>query len=104
MMSEMTKDLIQKALDQDFNNANKAFGEIMNIKLSDALEQEKIRLANSVYNGIEPEDEDEDDEMELDLEMEEEEEDSESDSDAEESLGDEDEFEYEEDDEDADES
>lgn len=52
-MSEATKELIQMALDQDYNNANKAFGEIMTIKMNDLLDQEQIRLADQIYNGVE---------------------------------------------------
>ena len=85
-MSDAVKDLIQQAFDQDFNNAGKTFGEIMSVKLSDVLDQEKVRLADQIFNGAE---EDDDDQMELDLDMDEEEEDvSESDPDAEESMGD----------------
>lgn len=86
-MSDLTRDMIQQALDQDFNAASKTFGDIMSVKLSDVLDQEKVRLADQIFNGAE---EDDDDQMELDLDMDEEEEDvSESDPDAEESMGDE---------------
>lgn len=44
------------ALDQDYNNANKTFGEIMTIKMNDLLDQEKIRLADNIYNGSEDDD------------------------------------------------
>ena len=74
----MARELIQQALDQDYNNANKTFGEIMSSKLSDALDQEQIRIADQIYNGVEPDDEtdedimgDEDgDQLELDLDTE----------------------------------
>lgn len=61
-MTEMTSDLIKNALDQDFNKANDIFGEIMGTKVNDMLDQEKIRLSDQIYNGIEPE------QMELPLE------------------------------------
>jgi len=65
-MSEMTKELIQQALDQDFNKANATFADIMAVKMSDVLDQEQIKLADQVYNGVEPEDEDvEDDDIEM---------------------------------------
>ena len=64
-MSELTQDLIQNALDQDFNKANATFGEIMTMKMADLLDQEKINVAGQIYNGEEPEDEDQ---LELDLE------------------------------------
>lgn len=88
-MSDAVKDLIQQAFDQDFNNAGKTFGDIMSVKLSDVLDQEKVRLADQIFNGVEDAEE-EDDQLELDLEDETEEEEgvSESDPDAEESVGD----------------
>ena len=66
--------LVQHALDQDYNNANKVFGDIMGTRINDVLDQEKIKLSNQVYNGVDPEegDENEDDEqLELDLAYEE---------------------------------
>lgn len=81
-MSELTQDLIQHALDQDYNKANNTFGEIMTVKMSDLLDQEKIKLAGQIYNGEEPDEED--DQLELDLEDEEEAMDETEDSDIEE--------------------
>jgi hypothetical protein len=52
------QDLIQAALDQNYNHANDIFGNLMGEKMSDALEQEKIAVANQIYNGGEPEDDD----------------------------------------------
>ncbi len=77
-MSEAVKDMISQALDQDFNNANKTFNDVMTIKLTDLLDQEQVRLADNIYNGVEPDDEnqedimgDEDgDQLELDLDPE----------------------------------
>ena len=86
-MSELTQDLIQNALDQDFNKANSTFGEIMTMKMADLLDQEKINVAGQIYNGEEPEDEDQ---LELDLEDDQEEamdETEESDSEEEEEEG-----------------
>ena len=51
------QDLIQAALNQDYNHANDVFGNLMGEKMSDALEQEKIAIANQIYNGEEPEEE-----------------------------------------------
>jgi hypothetical protein len=59
-------DLVQFALDQNYNQANKIFDNMMGAKINDALDQEKIRLADQIYNGMDPEDED--DQMDLDLE------------------------------------
>ena len=66
------KDLIQHALDQDYNKANKVFGDMMGVKVNDLLDQEKIKLADQIFNDVEPEEDDEEDEDntqgELDLE------------------------------------
>ena len=76
-MSETIEDLIAKTQEKDFVAANDIFAELMQGKINDAMEQEKIRMAGQIYNGIEPEEmelgADEDDEqLELDLEDEEE--------------------------------
>jgi len=80
MMSELARALVQQALDQDFTTANKTFDDMMGSKLSDALDQEKVKIANSVYNGIQSEEDDHDeddllgdedgDQLELDLDTE----------------------------------
>jgi len=100
--NEYVKDLIANALDQDYNGANKIFGDVMTVRQNDLLDQEKIRLADQIFNGVEP-DEDEDDELgdedddqlELDLEAEdgdeEEEDEEESEYDDDEDYDDEDE-------------
>ena len=72
------QDLIKASLDKDYNNANKIFGEVMTIKMSDLLDQEKVRMADQVYNGAEEEpEEDPDLNDEEDLESEESEEETE---------------------------
>ena len=68
-------DLIQHALDQDYNKANKVFGDMMGVKVNDLLDQEKIKLADQIFNDVEPEEYDEEDDEdntqgELDLEAE----------------------------------
>jgi len=69
-MSEDTQTMIQQALDQDWNKANKTFSDMMSVKLQDVLDQEKVKLADQIYNGVEEiEDEDiDDDQLEMDLE------------------------------------
>ena len=63
------QDLIKASLDKDYNHANKVFGEVMTIKMNDLLDQEKVRLADTVYNGVPPEDEEiEDEDLEDDEE------------------------------------
>lgn len=48
-------DMLQSALDGDYVNADKSFAAILNDRLADAMDQEKVRIADSVYNGEEPE-------------------------------------------------
>jgi len=67
----MTDDMIQHALNKDYNKANQIFQDIMGAKVNDMLDQEKIRLADQIYNGAEPDEE----QLELDLEDEQEEDD-----------------------------
>ena len=65
-MSEI-KDLIQHALDQDYNKASDVFGQVMSIKTQEVLDQARIRLAGQIYNGGEVEqenDEEGDEELE----------------------------------------
>jgi len=78
---ESIQDMIKHSLDQDFNKANAAFGEVMTIKLDDLLTQEKANIAGTVYNDEEDvvdneddidDDEEEDHDEELDDEDEEE--------------------------------
>ena len=71
------QDLIKASLAKDYNNANKIFGEVMTIKMSDLLDQEKVRMADQVYNGAEEEEEELNDEDTEELESEEDEEDEE---------------------------
>ena len=71
-MSEETnpiEDLVQASLNQDYNTASDIFSELMNAKMADAVEQEKIAVANQIYNGGEMIDTEFDDE---DLELEDE--------------------------------
>ena len=49
------QDLIKASLEKDYNNANKIFGEVMTVKMTDLLDQEKVRMADQVYNGVEEE-------------------------------------------------
>ena len=71
------QDLIKASLDKDYNNANKIFGEVMTIKMTDLLDQEKVKLADQIYNGVpaeeeEPEIDDEDNMEEVEGEEEDE--------------------------------
>ena len=49
-MEQPTADLIKHALDQDYNKANEIFGDIMGQKVNDMLDQEKIKMADQIYN------------------------------------------------------
>ena len=72
------QDLVQNALDQDYNKAGKIFDNLMAVKLNDVLDAEKIRLADQIYNGVDHDDEDDedimgdedDDQLDLDLDAE----------------------------------
>lgn len=82
-MSETIEDLITKTHEKDFVSANKIFTSLMQDKISAAMDQEKIRVAGQIYNGMSPEDrdkDDDDDQLEFDLDDEDEEDDEEDDS------------------------
>lgn len=49
-------DLIKHSLAQDYNKANEVFGNVMTTKLTDLLDQQKVKIAGQIYNG-DPEDE-----------------------------------------------
>lgn len=49
------EDLINNVVDQDFAKAGPTFQELMQDRMDDALEQEKISVAGSIFNGEEPE-------------------------------------------------
>ena len=67
------RDMIQYAMDNEFSKANDIFGDVMTIKLNDLLDQEQIRIADQMYNGVEDDEIDPDEEqLELDLETEDE--------------------------------
>ena len=65
------EDLIQYSIDKNYTQANQSFGDVMTIKLNDLLDQEKIRMADQVYNGVE--DDPDEEQLELDLDREDEE-------------------------------
>ena len=72
------QDLIKASLDKDYNHANKIFGEVMTIKMSDLLDQEKVKMADQVYNGVPEEEEVEPEEEDLEATEEDEEEEEEA--------------------------
>ena len=56
---ENIEELVQSSFQQDYNKANKVFGDIMSAKLGDLLDQEQIAVANSIFSKEEPEVDDE---------------------------------------------
>lgn len=74
------EDMIQHALDQNYNKANDVFNDMMTVKMTDLLDQEKVKMADQYYNGVDPEEEgdEEDDQFELDLETEDDDEEEET--------------------------
>jgi len=51
------EDFIDSVINQDFSAAGPTFNEIMQSRVADALEQEKISVAGQIFNGADPEDE-----------------------------------------------
>ena len=60
---------VDDILTKNFAGAQTTFNDMLGNKLSDALDAEKVALAQQVYNGEEPDDEEQ---MELDLDPDEE--------------------------------
>lgn len=59
-MDNPIQELIQNAIDANYNAANNSFGSVINSKISDVLDLERERLANQFYNGISDTDEGDD--------------------------------------------
>lgn len=55
------EDLINTVIDQDFAKAEPTFKDIMSAKMDDALEQEKIAMADIMFNGAEVDEEESED-------------------------------------------
>ena len=68
---ENIEQLIQQAAEKDYATANTTFVDIMNQKLGDALEQERIKVSGQIYNGLESEEDEEQLELDLDDDTEE---------------------------------
>lgn len=58
------EDLINTVTTQDFSKAGPTFAEIMQDKMADALEQEKIAVADQVFNDAEAEGDIDDEDLE----------------------------------------
>lgn len=79
-MSPDTKlhDFIDAVVDKDFSKAAPTFHELLANKMSDALEQEKVAVADQMFNGAEAElDDDDPSEEEVDAALDELEDDTE---------------------------
>ena len=64
------QDMIQHAMNQEYSQANNIFGDLMTVKLNDVLDQETVRMADQIYNGVEEDEDPDEDQLELDLEAE----------------------------------
>jgi hypothetical protein len=60
-------DFIDQVLDQDFASAAPTFKDIMGDVMNQSLEQEKVKIADQMYNGVGSEAQTEPDVYELDL-------------------------------------
>lgn len=63
--------MIDLAASHQFNKATEIFNDIIGQKMTARLDQEKIAMANQVFNGVEPEEEG-DEQLELDMDDQEE--------------------------------
>lgn len=72
MDNEELNDLIDAIQNQNFNSAKDTFDSLLSDKLTDALDAEKIVVADTIFNGAE------DEQLELDLDPEEDEEEEET--------------------------
>lgn len=52
----------------DFNQSEKLFNDLLADKVADSLEAEKIAVADTIFNGVEPEVEEDSQEPEMELE------------------------------------
>lgn len=57
------EDLVNHITDQNFSKAEVSLNDILADKMNAALEQEKVAVANQIYNGVEQDEE----QLEMDL-------------------------------------
>ena len=74
-----TEDFIDSIMDKDFNSAQGKFGDMMQDRISDALEQQKIAVAGTMFGEPEDDAEDLDDDDDVEWDDDESEDDSEED-------------------------
>lgn len=60
-------DFLDQVISQDFASAAPTFKDIMGDLVQDSLEQEKVKMSNQVFNGVDPEEREAEDQYELDL-------------------------------------
>lgn len=58
-------DMIDFAYAQEYNKATDVFNDLIGTKMSAALDQEKVNVANQIFNDVEPEELDAEDQEEL---------------------------------------
>lgn len=59
---------VDQIADQDFSKAGVSFNDLLAAKMTDALEAEKVRIADTTFNGVEEEIDDTDEVEEDDYE------------------------------------
>ena len=91
------QDMIQHAMNQEYSQANNIFGDLMTVKLNDVLDQETVRMADQIYNGVEEDEDPDEDQLELDLEAEGESEEGEQDDEEDDEIEDPDDEDYDDD-------
>lgn len=74
---EQIVNFIKNVKDQDFNAANSIFADLMTDRVNGILDTEKVKIADQVFNGAEPENDTDDIEDDTDDVEENEEEDEE---------------------------
>jgi hypothetical protein len=65
-MAEVT-DFLDQVLDQDYASAAPTFKDIMGDIMINSLEQEKVKVAGQVFNGVDAEERADNDQYELEL-------------------------------------
>jgi hypothetical protein len=63
-------DLLKSIEGEDFNTAETQFNDLIGDRLQDTLDQAKVRIASSIYNGEEPEQEESEENLDIDAELE----------------------------------
>lgn len=65
-MAEVT-DFLDQVINQDFASAAPTFKDIMGDLVNQSMEQEKVKIADTMFNGVDPEERADQDQYELDL-------------------------------------